>query len=330
MSWGEPSYDQHAFASHRVKAVAATPTAHEGWNTTGISFADFSNGMHVHRRKHTQERRLPCPPWSQNDVETRAAVLHYCEGYLNLRDHSGDDATRMQRIRDRVKVVLPMRERHLEIMLKQYHEHGAQPGTRDFAVQVQNRDRQVFILRKGLPEVITAVVYLYYRLGWNSVAVAEQLGLTSCGVREILWRLNKRMKGEKVPFGKLRLPTTPWPKEMARKLFVSRLLGRSFTELTEEFGCSASSLMARWKAEFGPLNVRQIKRNALRPRKHSGRWTDEALRRLFVMRACGLSFSQCAKRFGRHPSGVKRVWQVHFGDLKLVCGRRGVPIVGSH
>ncbi len=42
-----------------------------------------------------------------------------------------------------------------------------------------------------------------------------------------------------------------------------------------------------------------------------------ALRSLLVLRAQGLTFAQCAKRFGRHPSGVKWIWKKHFGDLKL-------------
>jgi len=41
------------------------------------------------------------------------------------------------------------------------------------------------------------------------------------------------------------------------------------------------------------------------------------LRRLLVLRAQGLTFAQCAKQFGRHPSGVKWIWKKHFGDLKL-------------
>jgi hypothetical protein len=39
--------------------------------------------------------------------------------------------------------------------------------------------------------VVTAIVYLYYHVGHNSVMLAKQFGLTSPGVRQILSRLNK-------------------------------------------------------------------------------------------------------------------------------------------
>jgi hypothetical protein len=54
--WTQPQFDQHQFERHRAHAVSATLTA-DGWDTPGISYADFSS-MHVERRKKRQERRL--------------------------------------------------------------------------------------------------------------------------------------------------------------------------------------------------------------------------------------------------------------------------------
>src|SRR5260370_35283457 len=137
--------------------------------------------MDVERKFKAVKRRAGGPPlWSQNDTELRAVVLKFCEGYVGIRKGSGTDAERMQAIREKAKAILPNKEAQLEIALRQFHElNGAQPeGThRDFSIQVQNRVTQIQILRRGLPEIATSVVYLYYRLGWKSTAIAEQLKL---------------------------------------------------------------------------------------------------------------------------------------------------------
>ncbi len=330
--WGEPSFDQNQFAGRRTKAVKATKTREGGWDTPGISFADFDS-MHVHRRM-TQQRRLPAPQWALNDEGTRGVVLRFCEGHVGIRNGSGTDAERMQAIRDKAKAILPNKEAQLEIALRQFHElNGAQPeGThRDFSIQVQNRDTQVQVLRRGLPELATAVVYLYYRLGWNSVAVAEQLKIKSPAVREWLFRMGKYAKGERSGSGKCRIPLTPWPKDKMQQLFVMRLTGKTFQECSKEFCVSAAAVGLRWRQAFGDLTVKQIKARAVcqrvgravkqkKARARSDRlraWDDDALRRLFILRACGFSFAQCGERFGRHPSGVQWIWKKHFGDLKL-------------
>ena len=334
--WGEPSFDQNQFAGRRTKAIKATKTREGGWDTPGISFVDFGS-MHVHRRK-TQERRLPAPEWALNDEGTRRVVLRFCEGHVGIRKGFGTDAERMQAIRDKAKAILPNKEAQVEIALRQFHElNGAQPeGThRDFSIQVQNRDTQIQVLRRGLPELATAAVYLYYRLGWSSVAVAEQLKIKSPAVREWLYRMNKYAKGERVPSGKVRIPLTPWPKDKMQQLFVMRLMGKTFGQCGKEFGVCAAAVGLRWRQAFGHLTVKQMKARALKqkrvravkikaPALRSERlraWDDAALRRLFILRACGLSFAQCGERFGRHPSGVQWIWKKHFGDLKLSVRR---------
>src|SRR5260370_2681769 len=226
--WNEPKLDLHAFATRRAKAISATKTK-EGWDKTGICFGEFSL-MHGERRKHTQERRLPTPEWALNDEGTRGIVLRFCEGYVGIRKGSGTDAERMQAIREKAKAILPNKEAQLEIALRQFHElNGAQPEVthRDFSIQVQNRDTQVQVLRRGLPEIATSVVYLYYRLGWNSVAVAEQLKIKAPAAREWLYRMNKYARGEQPRAYRRVMPATPWPTDKMPQLFVMRLMGKT-------------------------------------------------------------------------------------------------------
>jgi len=290
--WNEPKLDEHAFATRRSKAISATPTR-EGWDTPGISFADFGS-MHVHRRK-TQERRVPTPEWALNDEGTRRIVLRFCEGYVGIRKGSGTDAERMQAIREKAKAILPNKEAQLETALRQFHElNGAQPeGThRDFSIQVQNRDTQIQILRRGLPEIVTSVVYLYYRLGWNSTAIAEQLKLKSPAVREWLYRMSKYAKGESPRAWRCK-PQTPWPKDKVRHLFVMRLMGATFKECARELGVCAVSVAARWRQAFGDLTVNQMK--AVKGKKRHRRvWTPEQIAKLAEMRKRGATYTECA------------------------------------
>src|SRR6267378_7693516 len=95
--WQEPKFDENQFAGRRTrtKAVRATKTA-DDWESTGISFQDFG-GMHIYRRK-TQDRRLPTPPWAVNDEQLCAVVLLFAEERLYIRDHTGTDQERMDRI----------------------------------------------------------------------------------------------------------------------------------------------------------------------------------------------------------------------------------------
>lgn len=60
----------------------------------------------------------------------------------------------------------------------------------DLEIQIQNVDTDLVLTARGHAEMIGAVVYLFYRLGWDSVGVAEQLGLKPPHVRQVLARLH--------------------------------------------------------------------------------------------------------------------------------------------
>lgn len=260
--WGEPQFDKHAFAGRRAKAVKATKTR-EGWDTTGISYADFGS-MHVHHREETQVRKLPTPEWANNDVGLRRAVLRFCERYVYINKPTGTDAERLQAIRDKAKAMLPSIEKRLNITLRQYHESngGQREGKRDFSITVQNLDRMVQILRRGLPELVTAVMMYYYRLGWNSVKVAEELKLTPPAVREWLYRMNRREAGLKTNKGRrATVGTLPWPKETLWKLFIMRAMGMKMKECASALGVCHSTVLYRWRQAFGDFTVGKYRRH---------------------------------------------------------------------
>jgi hypothetical protein len=223
MTWSSPKFDKYAFAGRRTKAVSSTKTR-EGWDSTGISFADFGS-MHVHHREKVQERRLPTPKWAVRDEWLRELLVVYLEERFYV------DANPILTLNERLKVAraaaeyyLPKKQDWLREKLKQYNVlclHGVQdadekviqdfadvndgqlPLTADIAreylstkkvhdleIQIQNIDTDIVLTKRGHAEVIAAIVYLYYRLGWDSVTVAEQLGLKSPHVRQVLARLH--------------------------------------------------------------------------------------------------------------------------------------------
>lgn len=226
MSWHAPKFDKHQFAGRRTKAVSATRTR-TGWDTTGISFGDFGS-MHVHKRERSQERRLPTPKWAVRDdllrelivvyleerfyvkanpnltlperlVIARAAAEHYCPykrelleawlaDYHNLCTNGRNDLTDDEAIQ--LFVSLKSIRGQLPLDADVAREHLASKKIHDLEIQIQNIDTDIILTERGHAEVIAAIVYLYYRLGWDSVTCAEQLNLKSPHVRQVTARLH--------------------------------------------------------------------------------------------------------------------------------------------
>lgn len=232
MTWTPPSFDQHAFAGRRVKAVSATRRHDGSWDTTGISFNDYGN-MHTQRRVRVQERRLPTPIWAVRDAWLRILLVTYLEERFYCRPAIGLDLTvRLDLARRSALYYAPRKRELLDQWLDDYHiisrtrlcelsdeqiladflslreVRGQLPidvsvaraymtGKKlsDLEIQIQNIDTDLVLTDKGHAEIIVAIVYLYYRLGWDSVTVAEELGLKSPHVRQVLKRLHSTWRG---------------------------------------------------------------------------------------------------------------------------------------
>src|SRR6266568_4339735 len=226
MSWSLPRFDKHSFAGRRAKAVKAVRTK-EGWDTTGISFADFSS-MHVQHREKTQERRLPTPKWAVRDDFLRELLVTYLEERFYVRNTSGMTLSeRLKLARAAAEAYCPYKRVLLTNWLQDYHNlciHGrkdlndeeainlftslkqiggqlplnadvareylAKKKLHDLEIQIQNIYTDIVLTERGHAEIIAAIVYLYYRLGWDSVTIAEQLTLKSPHVRQVLARLH--------------------------------------------------------------------------------------------------------------------------------------------
>jgi hypothetical protein len=52
-------------------------------------------------------------------------------------------------------------------------------------------------MERGLTALMLSVAYYYYRLCWNSVSIAEELGLKPRMIRVWLWRMNALADGRR-------------------------------------------------------------------------------------------------------------------------------------
>lgn len=218
MNWEDPRYDKHAFAGRRTRAVS---------KESRLSFQDFSR-MSVHHREEIQERRLPTPIWAIRDEMLRELLVVHLEERFYVRKSEGLTlAERLTRAKLTAEAYAPRKRELLQDWLNDYHtiatcgradltdeeaisifislrvvngqlplnadiarEYLASKKLHDLEIQIQNIDTDIVLTERGHAEIINAVVYMYYRLGHNSVEVAEQLRLKSPHVRQVLARMH--------------------------------------------------------------------------------------------------------------------------------------------
>lgn|GEM_PF-2726948 len=209
MQWQPPKFDNHQFAG-RKRSVYARYTP-QGWETSGLGFSDFSwyhhgsgaGNMHTVRRKQRQERRLDTPSWAVNDGELCEVILKFCERRVLMSRNPAHVAaaaaglTQTERI-DRIRQIELKRATDCERNLMGLRERWkSEPEARkpQLEIQIGNMDTQLRFLRLGNLAIAAGVVYLYYRLGYTSVEVAQELKIKPPHVRQILARLHNAASG---------------------------------------------------------------------------------------------------------------------------------------
>jgi hypothetical protein len=255
--WQEPKFDRHAF-DRRAHAVSATKTR-EGWDTTGLSFADFQS-MKVHTRR-PQARRLPRPAWSESLEGIRAVTLNYLERRFYINTHLGTDAERIQRIQAKAVSYLPTYREVLNRLLlkhKVLDESGRTKDAEKIAVQVQVIDSTIVTVERGVVALTVAMVYSYFALGYSSVQVAEEFHVKSPCVRATIKRMCDL--APKIVDG--RLPEGPhrgggskkkWNGERLAHLFMLRTTGVPLHKVAQIFGVTPNTIGYIWRNYFKEL-----------------------------------------------------------------------------
>lgn len=225
-------YDAHQFAGRHEYPVSARNTL-AGWVSTGVAFEDYTR-MNTQQRKPSGERRLPTPKWAVNDPMLRTLLVKFTEERAGFRKaQKGTLLERLERAkvaviaqRPRLVTVLSgLCKQYVE--LKQYGKHpeltdeqvldvaekvlGAKPlfvsghplaaremlahkRSRELEIEIEGIDTYLRYTANGGADTVAAIVYLYYRAGYDSVGVGAELGLKPPHVRQTLWRLHDTAK----------------------------------------------------------------------------------------------------------------------------------------
>jgi DNA-binding NarL/FixJ family response regulator len=265
-TWTEPKFDKHAFGGRKTKAVSATKTP-EGWDSPGISFGDLST-MHIQKREKVKERRLPRPAWAGDNEIIQSVVLNAAERRLYL-PHDGPNDQRRARITAEAERRLPSMRAKLDRALLRHHEaaqSGASPERlQRLAIQVGGADTEIIMLERGLVGMLVAVLYMYYNLGYNSVQVAEELGIKSPAVRMILYTLHRAharllqgsARGNRAVDADSKY-ISEWPVEKVRLMFLLRTNGKSWKQMGQILKACPNSVMNHWRKYFGDLNLHKV------------------------------------------------------------------------
>lgn len=164
-----------------------------------LAVSDFAR-CHVMRRKRQHARRLPTPSWATNDAELRELLVRFIERRLYSKPQAGTLKERLARAEEKIKSQVPRLQELLRQKIRNYKKEQSPNRQREIKVEIQNLDTRLRIIRKGTAAVLAAIVYMYYRQGFNSVTVAEQLGVTSLMVRQTLFRMARLANGKPMSY----------------------------------------------------------------------------------------------------------------------------------
>lgn len=278
----EPKFDDYQFAGKKTKAVSAE---------THLSYQDFG-GMHVHRRKAAQWRRLETPAWALQDSTLRQTVLCYLEGrlYLGPAPEGMSDTDRLARIDAESKRRLPNMVTGLRRRAQKYGDEARAGASEErlqrLQVEVQNSDSEIMLHKRGLAATVIAVAYQSYRLGWNSVQVSQELNLRPPAVRMLLYRLNHVGQCTTQLVG-----PSKWAPEKLTALFFLRARGLTLAQLAKVFDTDPNVVLKHWNKVFPGLKT---------PGNRRGRkgtkyvWTPERVAKLVELRQQGQTWSEVA------------------------------------
>lgn len=159
--------------------------------SSNIAFEDYAR-MSTQTHKLNKGRRYEAPAWALNDDSTRAVLTRYMESRANFRyAQEGTDAERLERARLQLQKQRPelvARIDRLCAALVAAKRDGLHDAAAAISQKVEETDTQILVL-EDIHKRVVGIIYLYWRVGYNSVEVGQQLGLKPPHVRGLLTRL---------------------------------------------------------------------------------------------------------------------------------------------
>lgn len=264
--------------------------------------------MHVAHRNEKKERRLETPAWVNNTAEFREVILRAAERRVYIRHgirgtlKTVSNLTHEQRlaaIREREMRMVDELKPVLFRLIKRYKTEQDEK----LEVQIQNVDSQIVMLRdRGYVGVAMRVAYLYYRCGFDSVAVAEEVGIKPPAVRQILARLDNAAAGKVYRSPReLRIIEARAEMQRVRELFrkLSKIVDATQRGATER---ELKAILATAEQT-----------------KPGRRWTLARLRAIYFMRLQKLDWNFIARKLGvKHGGSVKQGYEWYIQNLHLL------------
>lgn len=291
------AFDNHQFDRKFYPAVTAE---------SRIAFSDYQY-MHQTRRSVQRGRRLDTPSWATNDRELREVVLRYCERRFYLRSRGKinevsplTDEQRLARIREKE---LKWADTAKLILCRMITRQKTDPSDK-LDIQIQNIDSQILIARRGAAAIAVAIVYLYYRLGWDSPEIAQELGIRPPIVRQTLARLHNAAEGKVY-----RSPKYQRIKEVRAEMKRVRDLFRRLKKIVDATERQATD-----------DELRAIMAGIPQP-THSKkpRWTLDRLRFIYFLRLQGKSWDSIAPKLGiRQGASLQRGFDYYMERMHLL------------
>jgi hypothetical protein len=172
-------FDPYQFAGRESCPVSAA---------TGISWQDFG-AMQVQERRLFANRRRSAPAWAVSDSLLQEVIVAYLETRAQIGTGTGTLAERLARARESMSNQLPQLNATLDKLCHEYVTVKDSARKQELQTQIESWDTQVRVAKN--PALLAAVVYFYYRVGLNSVGVAEELGLKPPHVRMLVYRMGE-------------------------------------------------------------------------------------------------------------------------------------------
>src|SRR5262249_335586 len=168
-------FDAFQFAGRRTRPVDAEYTL-EGWTSNGLAFEDYERMSSRSSSVPLRHRRWT-PAFAASDEKLRRVLL--CRGWLYLHGMAKLDSAPS----DRETINAAATKKALELTKVSFSSCSVQK-------RAENKAHVAAVRRAGgYLELQSAIAYRAWRLGQNSVGVAEALGMTPMAVRVNLQRL---------------------------------------------------------------------------------------------------------------------------------------------
>src|SRR5882762_5391238 len=183
---------------------------------SGFAYSDMER-LHIGRIADLRRgRRLPVPSWATSDEQFRTVILKVLENrfLIPISARTGTLKERLDRCRAAAKRLAATKRHCLDAHIQQFRAlsnnrldelnssnyerlflealrgNGAAARLNALEKAIRTLDGEICITEIA-PELLTAVLFHFFRLGHSSPTVAETLGLTPWQVRQIIFRARR-------------------------------------------------------------------------------------------------------------------------------------------